>query len=788
MSIKMLTILQLIGIFAAYPVMTLLLPSLLLYRKVKQLRFSVRFLIYLVAGNFYLMNLVFLLQLLHISNRVTLLLFTVVPYLFAFFRVRQISLKKFGEDQFQNLRKLSGGQLGRKTFLRKNVLYLGKQIGHLCLSVLRRIQKNLPDCVLLLGLTILLLWIYGTNSLYTYGYCVSDLPVHNYWINYMGKNQIFVAGVYPFGFHCIIYYLHAVFGFDTYVLLRLFCVLQTYLIHMVLFAFIRACCKSRYAAYAGVGIYVASAMFHPDTYSRYYSSLPQEFGMLFLLPAIYFAFAFFQKKHSETENYKEKKTANWYLVAFSMSFSMTLAAHFYDTIIAGLFCIGIAVAFLFRFLRRAYFVPILTAGFIGILIAVLPMGIAYAAGTPLQGSLGWGMNIISGTEEADTSGLQEETETEAAADTELASETEVVQDQGTNTLQDTTGSDVGSGNEVEVRPFSDIAGEKAAAFAGKIETVSTKLAEGIYRSVTTYVTLGSNSLYDKMIFGGIGLLGILGIVFFLLRRTDYAARLLATAVFMVLLSVLEAAEAIGIPVLMDASRTSIFYAYMLPVVWSLCLDAVLYLLLGWLRRKWILQGASLLCLLVIGVMVVRQGNLKAPAQISGLESNAAVTCLTNIIHDNKDQTWTICSANDELRMGEDHGYHYETIEFLNRMEHAGANALIQIPTHYVYFFIEKIPLDYTEAYEGSGQSVSEQGAQMALPIQSGISMYKGESRWVVMSRMYYWAQAFREMYPNEMEVYYETDDFVCYRVEQNDYSLYNFAIDYGYNTADSQEE
>ena len=51
-----------------------------------------------------------------------------------------------------------------------------------------------------------------------------------------------------------------------------------------------------------------------------------------------------------------------------------------------------------------------------------------------------------------------------------------------------------------------------------------------------------------------------------------------------------------------------------------------------------------------------------------------------------------------------------------------------------------------------------------------------------MSHMYYWAQAFQKMYPNEMKVYYETEDFVCYLVEQNDYSLYNFAIDYGYNT------
>ena len=50
-----------------------------------------------------------------------------------------------------------------------------------------------------------------------------------------------------------------------------------------------------------------------------------------------------------------------------------------------------------------------------------------------------------------------------------------------------------------------------------------------------------------------------------------------------------------------------------------------------------------------------------------------------------------------------------------------------------------------------------------------------------MSHMYYWAQKFMELYPNEMEVYYESDDFVCYRLKQNGNSLYNLAIDYGYN-------
>ena len=107
---------------------------------------------------------------------------------------------------------------------------------------------------------------------------------------------------------------------------------------------------------------------------------------------------------------------------------------------------------------------------------------------------------------------------------------------------------------------------------------------------------------------------------------------------------------------------------------------------------------------------------------------------------------------------------------------------LSTPTPKVYFFIEKIPLDYAVKYKGSGQTISEEGAKGKLSYSNSLAPYQGENRWITMSRMYYWAQEFQKMYPNEMRVYLETDRFVCYVIEQNTYSLYNFAIDYGFNT------
>ena len=76
----MLTVFQIMGVSAAYLGVTLVLPWLLLRRKFAAFRTSAKFMAYFMAGNFFCMNLVFLLQLLHISNRVTLILGTVIPF------------------------------------------------------------------------------------------------------------------------------------------------------------------------------------------------------------------------------------------------------------------------------------------------------------------------------------------------------------------------------------------------------------------------------------------------------------------------------------------------------------------------------------------------------------------------------------------------------------------------------------------------------------------------------------------------------------------------------------
>jgi len=100
---------------------------------------------------------------------------------------------------------------------------------------------------------------------------------------------------------------------------------------------------------------------------------------------------------------------------------------------------------------------------------------------------------------------------------------------------------------------------------------------------------------------------------------------------------------------------------------------------------------------------------------------------------------------------------------------------ITIPTKYLYIYVEKTPLNYSVAYDKSGQKVSREGAATPLPQYGGIVSYTGRYRWVVMSKMYYWAQELQKLF-----VYYEDDDFICYKLVQNTSNLYNLNIDYEY--------
>ncbi|MDR0963530.1 MAG: hypothetical protein LBM60_02810, partial [Clostridium sp.] len=309
MPITVLTSFQLLYSLIIYAFVTCLVPSFALSKQLARFRLSTRFLFSFVLGNFYIINLVYILQLLRLSNWITLTLATALPVAVIKLHDRNKTLKIAFLEGLAFLIKLFSGQYGFRLYGMRIIHGIRNIIKRMFLWILKQIKAHPIDCILLTGLGAITVWYFGYFLVTNLGYGVSDMVVHNQWINEMEwnwpweegfrtRNTIFYDGVYPFGMHNTIYYLHSVFRIDVYILLRVFWMAQVVMLLLVSLASLRILCKSKCAPYIGIALYLF-VPFHVSHYYRLYSSLPQEFGIPFILPSVCFFVLFLQRRKVE---------------------------------------------------------------------------------------------------------------------------------------------------------------------------------------------------------------------------------------------------------------------------------------------------------------------------------------------------------------------------------------------------------------------------------------------------------------------------------------------------------
>ena len=174
-------------------------------------------------------------------------------------------------------------------------------------------------------------YVYGPNMIEAYGYKASDIPVHNYWINELDRNNIWVAGVYPYGFHIVIYYLHMVFGIKTYVLLRIFGVVQTYFVYLAMVVALKMVCKGRFTPYLGVLFYVMDIFTGIRMQDLKVRCRRNQYDLYSDVCLHGDPFFFRNLQKSRRQKRMKKRTGSncrWYLIQFAIGFSLTLTIHF----------------------------------------------------------------------------------------------------------------------------------------------------------------------------------------------------------------------------------------------------------------------------------------------------------------------------------------------------------------------------------------------------------------------------------------------------------------------------
>lgn len=112
-------------------------------------------------------------------------------------------------------------------------------------------------------------------------------------------------------------------------------------------------------------------IYNDNAIARYSSTHSAGVWNAIIFPAGVLAIRFFQeyalfqkeiKECNETLKKQKKQKILGYLVGFAISFSLTLTVHFYNTMPAGVLCLGIAVGFDSRFCRWRYFWRIIVTG------------------------------------------------------------------------------------------------------------------------------------------------------------------------------------------------------------------------------------------------------------------------------------------------------------------------------------------------------------------------------------------------------------------------------------------
>ena len=687
-------------------------------------------------------------------------------------------------------------------------------------------------CVyLMLGVVVcfgMVYFSYGAFHDYSYGF--GDMYRHHSWIYGLLNGTPFYEGIYPEAMHCFIYAMRVLFGVKIYSS-------QLFLagIHVAVFLVSAYLLLKELFAWDGTAVLALALFLTVDllcideifSMSRLQWTLPQEFGLytqflcaLFLLRCLKTDFS--DRSGSRRERIRKFLTDE-NLLLFLLSLAASLAIHFYVTMMAFFLCVVIAACRLPSLFQKRRFGSLVKAVCLGVMIAVLPMEIAYAKGVPFQGSIGWAVNVINGTDTAEgrtsqaeqileqeqTSSEQTSKEqtwsgermTESGETTEAAVQPTEQSHGGNGQTPDGGSADAGqnsapkqsAGNHMLV-----MAERMAASFAGKAQLVWKYGYVQLYRE---------NRAEWIVVFSGLALIlwavyrMAAGIITGLLKKGSDSKKIRqlfdgypVLVGISVLLMIVYAAPFLGLPELIAGSRLcsteQLFILAVVVIPVDLAAGAIA-LTPG--RRVLPLALAAGVAVIYVGTRQL--GIFHGYLYYELTRYNAAVMVTQDITDKFPENSCTIVSTTDELYQVIEQGRHEELLTFLNRVNGSGYT----LPTEYIFVYVEKRPIQYAQShfftgsdwlaeekytsyyttYFSEGNSINaseisrEQAEKEMMTFSKLSQTYSNlDSRTILESKAYEWCRKFEASYPQEMKVYYEDENFCCYMIRQNTYRLY----------------
>ncbi len=735
-----------------------IIPLIVWRKHLKGRSYSYRFLFCVITQASLQINLVLLLGILNICNRVTFIGCNVLVYLLV---IWNYSDKQFFTRSKSNLDNLWNAykeeRLARYLFQSVNSYFTNqcRTISHW--PIWGYLRRNWLEMLLLVGIIIYNIWFMTHNVMLYHSYQFSDITVHQSWIYELENGTLFSDGIYPFGMHAMIYFIRIVFGFNLREIMLYAGSYQFIILILAAYLLAKQIFSGKYVPITS--IIIVSLMLNQG---RYAASLPQEAGMYAVVALAYFMIRYLHRDNkkyiieSDTKlrrffrinAYINRRYISSEMMLLMLCVGLVIAYHFYTAIVAFFVVIAVGLAYITRIFKKQYFVPLMFCGVMGAMIAIIPTGVALVKGIPFQESIEWATTVMAGEE-------WQGSESDYQDNLDSATGKEKDEDnQNSSNIPDTTDND-------------------------NADTKKRTVKESIKHYFDSMYYFGTMAMFGQeatILMFGCMITGLLcGLMMLLLKKTrvfghDYIALIL----IMLVLFTFGASKELGLPELIAAARASTFAQPFIGIIYMLPIDFIFRILGVWKNRSFerVLRYLSLVLCGIIAMFIVEAGWYHDFFDVNQAYYNETEYVLRHIKQSYKQNTYTIVSPTDEYYDVVDHGRHTELSHFMNMVN--GKEESFVFTTDYVFFFIEKTVL---QDYNYGPVQVDLKYAKKEFVYMADVQDYYFQ-RAVLESQAYYWAKAFASRYPRNFKVFFEDDIFIVYRMEQNTYSPYDMQIDY----------
>ncbi|MCM1056199.1 MAG: hypothetical protein NC517_01110 [Firmicutes bacterium] len=713
----------------------------------------------------------------------------------------------WGRKEGRNIKHLLNGTYGMKMFSHNLLSGIGKRIKGILQMLCRRCHSHWWEYGLLSVIIIYGMIYFSWGAFQDYSYGFGDLYPHNAWIYGLVQGQIFVEGVYPEGMHCFLYGLHALFGIRIYSCLLFMAGIHVAVYLLAAYVLFKEVFRWRYTPMLVLTAFLTLDVVCIDEIygmSRLQWSLPMEFGLY----SVFLCAAFLVRYlHSEKRTvFRGKLTKGYWdenLLVFALALAASLAIHFYPTIMAFFLCVAFVPVHLKRIFSRTRFTPLVAAVAAGVLVAVLPMGGALLSGIPFQGSIGWAMSVIDGTENQFISGTDEED-----AGTEPGQTSEGVQ--GGGEAFTAVGEAVGNGEEVE--QIKEPISVRIVALLQRIKEFLLKEGQALYKA--GYETLYRSERAQWIVaFTVLALLIWLcyrlpaGLLWLALRRRKrkpkpaYFDQYLSITFASILFVGMYGATSLGLPSLIAGSRLCSTIQMLILAMMGVPFD-ILFTVIALIVWKGLLKAVAAMAVAGIYVFTLVTGTYHGFLYYELTRFNGAVLTTYSITATLPPYSYMIISPVDELYQQIQYGWHEELVSFVNQCQEEE----YRLPAEHLFIFIEKTPIEYAQSHFFTGprwlayekyadyydsyvsqcpditvsKLIPEEeltGSKYVFEVSSSVYSFLN-ARTVLESLAYKWCQEFAALYPGELKTYYEDEHFVCYYIKQNPQNLYQLGILY----------